>query len=70
MDKVLRAKVVENAFFGALLAFVTAFAPDDLGSWRNAAIAAAGAALLAVKSWAASKVGDGTSTNFLGQPKG
>lgn len=70
MDKVLRAKVIENAFFGALLAFATVFAPDDLGSWRAATIAAAGAVLMAVKSYAAGKVGDNTSTNFLGQPKG
>lgn len=70
MNKVPKAKVVENAFFGALLAFVTVFAPDDLGSWKAATIAAAGAVLMAVKSFAAAKlVGDETSTNFFGQRK-
>ena len=69
MNKVLKAKVVENALFGALLAFVTVFAPDDLGSWKAATIAAAGAVLMAVKSFAAAKVGDETSTNFFGQRK-
>lgn len=69
MDKVLKAKVVENAFFGALLAFVTVFTFADMATWKDAAIAAGGAVLMVVKSFAAAKVGNETSTNFLGQRK-
>jgi hypothetical protein len=70
MVKVLRAKVVENAAFGALLGFLSVFTFDDVSTVKVALAAAGGAALAVVKSWAASKVGDGTSTNFFGQPKG
>ena len=70
MDKVLRAKVIENAFFMALVAALDVFVASDRSTWTQAGFVAAAAALAVVKSWAASKVGDGTSTNFLGQPKG